>query len=68
MTTPSKTLTLWDADVMIDEAQTKIAGILADLANATGLQIGPIELAPWVNDGVTGFNVRVWASMPHAPG
>ena len=25
MTTPSRTLTLWDADVMIDEAQTKIA-------------------------------------------
>jgi hypothetical protein len=68
MTTPSKTLTLWDADGMIDEAQTKIAGILADLANATGLQIGPIELVPWSNDSVTGFNVRIWATMPHSKG
>ena len=44
MTTPSKTMTLWDADVMIDSAQMKIADILADLANSTGLQVDLVQI------------------------
>ena len=68
MTTPSKTLTLWDADAMIDKAQTEIVDLLADLANSTGLRIDSVEISPWSHDDQAGFNVRIWGGMPHSKG
>lgn len=68
MNTASTSMTIWEAEDMVDKAQQENARILGDLASATGLWIDQVGIEPHRVEGRPVFTVLIEARLYHTKG